>query len=186
MIGDHYKNILVGRARVGVVNRQRIGAVFSIRLRRVKNKTVARPSLPYKYTYDYLGTVKYGLIGVESVQNIIYVFDKDDFPVSYSVSGRPALGVALYNVLENTLKAKYNFTYLTWWDLFRRLSKKDFTKFIFKAPKFLLTEMSSVWRGYKFKHVLYRGPNYTLDNLTEVNPNIDDPIILSDTVDRFL
>ena len=152
----------------------------------VKNKTVDRPSLPYKYTYDYLGTVKYGLIGVESVQNIIYVFDKDDFPVSYSVSGRPALGVALYNVLENTLKAKYNFTYLTWWDLFRRLSKKDFTKFIFKAPKFLLTEMSSVWRGYKFKHVLYRGPNYTLDNFTEVNPNIDDPIILSDTVDRFL
>jgi len=145
-----------------------------------------RPSLPYKFTFDYLNTFKVGLVGLTDTQNIVYVYDSNDFPVSYQVSGRSAVGKVIYDVLENRLNKRYSFTYLTWWDLYRRLNKKDFTKFIFTAPEFLLNQMAVSWRGYQFKNVLYRGPNQAPNNLTVIDPNIDDPIILSETIDRFL
>jgi hypothetical protein len=148
------------------------------------DSTINRNSLPYKYTYDYLGTFKFGIEGIVETENLIYVYEPSSFPVSYEVSGRSGIGHAVYNILENTIKQKYTYTYLTWWDLFRRMKLKDLLNFYRSAPNFLLQEMQSGWGDYVFKHVLYRGSNYRLTNLTEVDPNIDDPIILSETFDR--
>jgi len=148
--------------------------------------SINRNSLPYKYTYDYLGTFKYGIEGIVETENLVYVYEPSSFPVSYEVSGRSGIGHAVYNILENTIDKKYTYTYITWWDLFRRMTLKDLLNFYHSAPNFLLQQMQSGWRGYTFKHVLYRGKNYTLTNLTEVDPNIVDSVILTETFDRSL
>lgn len=149
------------------------------------DRDINRQSLPYKYTYDYLGDFKFGLAGIEDSQNILYIYDPDDFTDTYIVSGRPPVGKAIYDILENTISKKYSFDYLTWWDLYRRMPMLDFMKFLNEVPHEFLDQLTKSWRGYKFKDVLYRGPNYTLDNLTEIDPTVEDRIILEESFDRF-
>lgn len=149
------------------------------------DRDINRQSLPYKYTYDYLGDFKFGLAGIEDSQNILYIYDPDDFTDTYIVSGRPPVGKAIYDILENTISKKYSFDYLTWWDLYRRMPMIDFMKFLNEVPHEFLDQLTKSWRGYKFKDVLYRGPNYTLDNLTEIDPTVEDRIILEESFDRF-
>lgn len=149
------------------------------------DRDINRQSLPYKYTYDYLGDFKFGLAGIEDSQNILYIYDPDDFTDTYIVSGRPPVGKAIYDILENTISKKYSFDYLTWWDLYRRMPMLDFMKFLNEVPHEFLDQLTKSWRGYKFKDVLYRGPNYTLDNLTEIDLTVEDRIILEESFDRF-
>jgi len=111
----------------------------------LSDRDINRPSLPYQFTYNLLGDFSYGLAGLVDTQNILYVYEPSNFNVSYQVSGRPAVGDVIYNILENLIKAKYSFSYLTWWDLYRRLTIKQFVKFINNVPQFFIDQLANTW-----------------------------------------
>jgi hypothetical protein len=149
------------------------------------DRDINRPSLPYQFTYNLLGEFSYGLAGIIDTQNILYVYTPSSFNVSYQVSGRPPVGDVVYNILENTINAKYDFSYLTWWDLYRRMTIKQFLKFINNVPEFFINKLANSWRSYKFKDALYRGRFYVPDNLSEISSDVEDTIILQESFDRF-
>ena len=138
---------------------------------------LSRRALRETLVIDGEGSYSYGLIGIKDTQNVYYLYNQSDFPNTFQVQERSPEGNLVYNILEQTLKQKYTFDYLTWWDLYRRLPAKQFSKLIFSMPNLIVDKFYLGWLGVQAKDVLYRN-GQAPDNLTEVNANITDPIYL--------
>ena len=124
------------------------------------------------------GNFSYGLIGFSDPENLYYLYDPEDFPNTFEVSGRSEVGNLVYNVLSR-LENKYSFDHLNWWDVYRRLPYKSVAKLMFDFPEVVSSSLYEGWKGYRIKNVLYRY-GIAPDNLTEVDPNIDDPTYLEE------
>ena len=138
---------------------------------------LSRRALRETLVIDGEGSYSYGLIGIKDTENVYYLYNQSDFPNTFQVQERSPEGNLVYNILEQTLKQKYTFDYLTWWDLYRRLPAKQFSKLIFSMPNLIVDKFYLGWLGVQAKDVLYRN-GQAPDNLTEVNANITDPIYL--------
>lgn len=138
-----------------------------------------RGALNRQLVFENENSYQYGLIGVIDTQNIYYLFRPQDFPNSFSVSGRSSAGSLIYDIIEQRIKQKYDFTYLTWFDLYRRFPAKDFSKLIFNMPRSLINSLYQGSLGFSVKDVLYRAGSAPT-NLTEINSSVDDPIYLDD------
>lgn len=115
-----------------------------------------RRVIPNKLTAIEENTYQIGLVGIKDTQNIYYPFDKSVYQENYTVSKRSPVGHVYYNLLENTLKANYNFSHLTWWDIYRRLKLTEFTSFVYSVPNNFLANLEKGFKGYKVKSVLQR------------------------------
>ena len=145
---------------------------FSMTENDLRKRTLRR-----SVVWDNEGSFRYGLIGIDNSENVYYTYDANDFPNRFDVSGRSEVGNLVYNVINQTLEQKYSFDYLTWWDVYRRLSTKDFAKLAFNFPDSVSTSLYQGWLSYPIQDVLYRD-GAAPDNLTEVNSSIEDPIYL--------
>jgi len=138
---------------------------------------LSRRALRETLVWDGESSYSYGLVGIKDTQNVYYVYNQEDFPNTFQVQERSPEGNLIYNILEQKLKQRYSFDYLTWWDLYRRLSAKEFSKLIFSMPNLIVDKLYLGWLGTQAKDVLYRN-GQAPDNLTEVNTAIDDLIYL--------
>ena len=127
-------------------------------------------------TWDEEKKFEYGLIGLSDINNFYYLFNRGVFNQSYSVSSRSPEGDMLFRII-NRLESKYDFRYLTWWDVYRRLTLSEFRKLNVNFPSALVDAINRNFLGYQIKDVLYGDPP---SNLTEVNSAIDDPIYLDE------
>lgn len=125
---------------------------------------------------DSEGSYSYGLVGIADTQNYYYTFNASSFPNTFTTSGRPPAGNLVYNIV-NRIKAKYDFTYLTWWDLYRRLTLKEFSQLIFNLPTIVVSNLYQGWLGFPVKDVLNKSGD-ELGNLIEINSLIEDPVYL--------
>lgn len=139
-----------------------------------------RAGLKEKLLYEEEGIYQLGLVGIVDTQNVYYPFDSSQFPNSFEVSGRPVIGKFYNDILVNTLEQKYSFEYLTWWDVYRRMSLNEFAKFLYTAPKSLLEQLAVGWRGFTIKDILQR--EGITENLTEINSSVEDSIYVLDTL----
>jgi len=139
------------------------------------------PAINAKLLSEGEDTYKLGLIGINDTQNIYYPYDSSKFTNSFTVEKRSAVGRVFYDLLESRIKQKYNFDYLTWWDVFSRLKMTDFAEFIYTVPPSFLTKLESGFKGYRIKPVLQR-VNAVPSVLLEKDPDIEDPIILREVV----
>lgn len=138
---------------------------------------LSKRALKQTLVIDGEGSYSYGLVGIKDTQNVYYLYDKNDFPNNFQVQGRSPEGNLIYNILERVIKQKYSFDYLTWWDLYRRLTAKQFSKLIFSMPNLLVDKLYLGWLSVQAKDVLYRN-GQAPNNLIEINSSIDDPIYL--------
>lgn len=140
-------------------------------------ENLTKRALRRSVVWDNEGSFRYGLVGIDNSENVYYIYDPNDFPNSFQVSGRSAVGNLVYNIINRTLEQRYTFDYLTWWDVYRRLPTKDFAKLAFNFPNAASTALYQGWLGYPIQDVLYRN-GAAPDNLIEVNSSIEDPIYL--------
>lgn len=141
----------------------------------------SRRAIPNKLTAVEENTYQIGLVGIKDTQNIYYPFDKSVYEESFVVSKRSPVGHVYYDLLENTIKLKYNFSYLTWWDIFKRLKLTEFTSFIYSAPENLLRNLEKGFKGYKVKSVLQR--DSAIPSVLQLKDSqIQEDIILTDSV----
>jgi len=115
-----------------------------------------RSPIPNKLTAFEENTYQLGLVGIKDTQNVYYPFDKSIYSEKFTVTKRSPEGEIFYNLLENTLKANYTFSYLTWWDVYRRLTMTEMTRFIYSVPQNFLASLEKGFKGYKIKPVLQR------------------------------
>lgn len=139
-----------------------------------------RSGLKERLVAEDFNDYQIGLVGIVDTQNIYYPFDTTQFPESFEVTTRPIVGYFYNDLLENTLSQKYQFEYLTWWDVYRRLSLSQFSKFIYTVPDTLIGKLSQSWRGYIIKDVLQR-ESAVSSNLTEINPAVEDSIYVTES-----
>lgn len=136
-------------------------------------------SLSERFVFDEEGKYQYGLIGLIDPQNLYYMFDREKFPNIFTSQSRSPTGKLIFEVIER-IKRKYSFRYLTWWDVFRRIPARDFAALMFDFPRVVYNNLSSGFLGFPIKDVLYRRDS-TLNNLTEIDPSVDDPIYLDES-----
>jgi len=149
-----------------------IGRAEDEKLRRV---------LPNKLTATEENTYQLGLAGIKDTQNIYYPFDKNFYSDSYVVKNRSPVGEVFYNLLEKTLTENYNFAYLTWWDVYRRLNLTDFTKFVYSCPNDFYNTLEKGFKGYKIKPVLQR--DSAIPSVLNLKPDkVESPVVLTESL----
>lgn len=102
------------------------------------------------------GKFSYGLLEESDSQNFYYLFNESNFPNKFTVTRRPPVGYVFYNIMEERLKGKYTYDYLTWWDIFRRLNMNEFSSFIYSVPRRFLSVLETGYKGHLVKSVLDR------------------------------
>jgi len=140
-----------------------------------------RRVIPNKLTATEENTYQLGLVGIKDTQNIYYPFDKTVYSDSYTVTKRSPVGEVFYNLLEKDLSENYNFSYLTWWDVYRRLKFTDFTKFVYSCPPTFLNTLEKGFKNYKIKHVLQR--DSVISSVLKLKPfKQESSLVLSENV----
>lgn len=140
------------------------------------NKLPLQQALIYNEERKY----KLGLVEQADTQNIYYLFNRDAYD-TYQVDGRSEVGSMFYDLLKERLQTKYEFDYLTWWDIYRRMKLTEFAKFIYFAPQKLIKELEIGFKGFKVKSVLDR-ENVIPSVLILKEGQTEDSVVLSDRV----
>lgn len=143
-------------------------------------ENISRPAISPKLTYEGENSFQIGLVGIKDTQNIYYPFDQSKFSNTFTVSKRSPVGHVYYNVIEG-IKQKYRYSYITWWDVYRRLKLTEYTSFVYSVPVSFLKNLETGFKGYRIRSVLQR-ENAVGSNLILRDGQEPDTIILSEEV----
>lgn len=119
---------------------------------------------------------KYGLIGISDTNNVYYTFDSSKFTNFFNQSPRSEAGKVVNSIL-NRISRKYSFDHLYWWDIFSRLTTKEFSSLVFKFPSDLTTRLRTNYFGFDIQDYIYNSAQAP-SNLTLIDPTVVDPTYL--------
>ena len=166
-----YSNIPTELADDNIIVRELVADITFDNKTRTNDKILDRTII-----WNNENAYKYGLIGITDTNNAYYTFNRSKFLNKFTESPRTSAGNLIYNIL-NRLNNKYSYTHLYWWDLFRRLPTKEFSKLMFSFPQNISRKLKRGSFGVPVMDYLYANGEAPT-NLTEKNQSIPDPVYL--------
>lgn len=139
-------------------------------------ETIPERLLPEYRVYDDLNQLFIGEYENRFYQNIDNVYYKyelilDSFQNSYTTTTKIRSPESKLVKLIDTLVSSYDVQFLTWWDVYRRLSLNDIGSLMTFNSKTLRDLISNGWRGVNVTEVLSRIPLITTGINEELLPS---------------
>lgn len=139
-------------------------------------ETIPERLLPEYRVYDDLNQLFIGEYENRFYQNIDNVYYKyelilDSFQNSYTTTTKIRSPESKLVKLVDTLVSSYDIQFLTWWDVYRRLSLNDIGSLMTFNSKTLRDLISNGWRGVNVTEVLSRIPLITTGINEELLPS---------------